>query len=253
MTTADPTRATTSHRVIRSLNEVTSSGMTHSWGSKAGSFCGRPNKSRLCTSYPFRMLVKAVMTYAHFVSPWTALLQKNGDSGRDSILSDTDTLWRNKKSQQYQYSLDRNVAEFEFDWTERLVTVRILGDEGQTLLREDWSMKELTLTTEADTMLSDEAFDVGQHRLESSLKTTFAVGHSDYICVNYRGNIDRVHFAFSVVSTIGVFMIAGMGPILICVYVLAKSIHRRSLTNRKHLERGRKSSSTAAASRLKKD
>jgi hypothetical protein len=247
VTTADPTRAT-SHRVIRPLYEVTSSGMTHSWGSKAGSFCGRPNKSRLCTFYPFRVLVKAVMTYAHVVSPWTALLQKNGDSG--SIHSD-DTSWRRKKSQQYQYSLDRNVADFEFDWIERLVTVRILGDEGQTLLREDWSMNQLT--TEADTMLSDEAFDVGEHRLESSLKTTFPAGHSQYICVNYRGNIDRVHFAFSVVSTIGVFMIAGMGPILMLIYVLTKAIRRRYPTNRKHLERGRKGTSTTTVNRPKKD
>ena len=143
VTTADPTRATTSHRVIRPLYEVTSSGMTHSWGSKAGSFCGRPNKSRLCTFYPFRMLVKNVMTYVHFVSPWTALLQKDGDSDSNSIHSD-DTSWRRKKSQQQQYSLDRNVAEFEFDWAELLVTVRILGDEGQVLLREDWSMNQLT-------------------------------------------------------------------------------------------------------------
>lgn len=246
-TAADPTRV--SYRIIRPLYEVTSSGMTHSWGSNA-SFCGRPNKSRMCTFYPFKVLVKAVMTYAHFVSPWTALLLNNDDN--DSIHSDRS--WKKKKQQ--QYSLDRNVAEFQFDWTERTVIVRILGVEGQTLLRQDWSMNRLDggirTTAEADTLLSQKAFDIGQHRLESSLKTTFPRGHNEYICVNYRGNIDRVHFAFSVISTIGVFMIGGMCPILFCFFVLTKVVIRRYQTNKKLLARRRKSTSTTVK-RSKKD
>ena len=239
VTTTDPPRF--NHRIIRPLYEVTSSGMTHSWGSKASSFCGRPNMSRLCTFYPFKVLVRAVMTYAHFVSQdiWTALLLHNNVDA-NSIQSSRST----RKNTQQQYSLDRNIAEFEFDWIERFVTVRILGDEGQTLLREDWSMNQLT--TEADTMLSDKAFDIGQHRLETSLKTTFPTGHSEYICVNYRGNIDRVRFAFSVISTIGVFMIVGMCPILFCFCILTKAIRIR------HLERRRKNAVTTV-NRPKKD
>lgn len=222
VTTADPMRAS-NHRTIRPLYEVTSSGMTHSWGSKASSFCGRPNKSRMCTFYPFRVLVKAVMTYAHYISPWTALLESNES---DSIQS---------KKTQYQYSLDRNIAEFEFNWTERVVNVRVLGDEGQTLLREDWSMDQLTAS--ADTMLNDKEFEIGQQRLESSLQTAFIKDHSEYICVNYRGNINRLHFAFSVISTIGVFVIAGICPILFSFWILTKAVNRRHQTTVKRTKK----------------
>ena len=219
--------------------------MTHSWGSKA-SFCGRPNKSRLCYFYPFNVLVEIVMTYAHFASPWTALLQNNDD--------DSSTNRKSKKKQR-QYSLDRNIAEVELDWTQSLVTVRILGDEGQTLLKQDWSMDRLTgtgtgtgtgtTTTEDDTLLSNKSFDIGQQRLESSLQSTLPKDHDEYICVNYRGNIDRVHFAFSVVSTIGIFMIAGMYPILFFFGILTKLIlRRRHQGNKKPRKRRRKSTSS---------
>lgn len=244
-TTADSTTAT-SHRLIRPLYEVTSSGMTHSLGSKASSFCSRPNKSRLCFFNPPRVLVKAFMTYAHYVSPWTALLQKNGNDSSISI--HTSRRWQ---TQQQQYSLDRNVAEFDFDWTERIVTVRILGDEGQTLVREDWPMHRLT-TTEADTMLSDEAFDIGQHRLESSLKKNFPADDGEFICVNYRGNINRVQFALSVVSSIGIFSIFGLSPIFLCVCLFTKVRSRRHQTNRKHLDTRKKKISNSVC-RPKKD
>ena len=211
---------TASHQIVRPLYEVTTSGMTHSWGSKASSYCGRPNKSRLCTFYPFRVLVKAVMIYAHFVSPWTALLQDDSSAG---IAGGHSRL---------KYSLDRNVAEFDFDWVQKLVTVRILGDEGQILIREDWSMDQLTAS--ADTMLDDKAFELGQQRLESFFNTASPDNHGEYVCVNYRGNINRAHFAFSVFSTIFIFMIAGMSPIVLCLYFLGKIFHIRkhSINNR---------------------
>ena len=218
--------------------------MTHSWGSKA-SFCGRPNKSRLCYFYPFNVLVEIVMTYAHFASPWTALLQNNDD--------DSSTNRKSKKKQR-QYSLDRNIAEVELDWTQSLVTVRILGDEGQTLLRQDWHMDRLTggtgTTTEDDTLLSDKSFDLGQQRLESSLQSTLPIDHDEYICVNYRGNIDRVHFAFSVVSTISIFMMAGLYPLLFCFGILTKLV-LRSQSNKK--TRKRKGKSKSSVDRPKND
>ena len=205
--------------------------MTHSLGTKVSSYCGRPNKSRLCTFYPFQMLVRAVMTFAHHVSPWTALLRSKGDD----ISIQSDALRRQSKKAKLQYSLDRNIAEFEFDWTERLVTVRIMGDEGQILLRDDWTFD--LLTAEANTTLSDQSFDIAQHRLESSLKMNLSKIHGDYICVNYRGNINRIHFAFSAFSTFAVFTIIGMCPPLLCFFAFLKAIRRYSQSKRTHLHR----------------
>lgn len=231
----------TSHRMIRPLYEVTSSGMTHSWGSKA-SYCGRPKNSKLCTFYPFNVLVEIVMTYAHFASPWTALLRGNDDDR--SI--DSRRSRKRRMNMQRQYTLDRNIAEVELDWAENLVAVRILGDKGETLLRQDWSMDRLTggsgTTTETETFLNDKSFDVGQERLEASLRRTFSRDHDDYVCVNYRGNIDAVHFVFGIVSSIGLFMTLGLFPILFCFGVLSKFIIRRCRQGKKTLREGREES-----------
>lgn len=168
------------------------------------------------------------MTYSHVATPFTAILQSN----RDGTVLESDASSRTKKRQQQQYSLDRNIAEFDFDWAERLVTVRILGDEGQTLLREDWTMAELT--TAKDTMLGDKEFGVGQHRLESSLKTTLLKGHNEYVCVNYRGNANQVHMVFGLASTLGLMVSAGMVvPLFVC-FCLLRALSRRLRPNRKH-------------------
>lgn len=212
-------------KFIRPIYEVTSSGMTHSFASKA-SYCGRPNKSKLCTFYPFNLLVELVVTYAYSVNPWTAILK-----GRDNDRT-TDDGPRRNENKQLQYSLERNIAEIEVDWTEDLVILRILGDEGQTLLRQDWSMDRLTgdgrfRNGSANTLLGDKSFEVGQERLEASLNTSFPRDHDDYICVNYRGNIDRLHFAFGIFSTIGVFVIIGLYPVLFCFGLLSRFVLRR--------------------------
>ena len=210
------TEADSTSGTIRSLYEVTTSGMTHSWGSKHG-YCGRLNKSKLCTFYPFQKLVESVMMYAHFASPWTATLQSEKSS---------ESQTPPKNIRRLQYTLDRNVAEFEFDWIDRTVTIRVLGESGQTLLREDWSMNRLTTSEANDTMLDENAFGVGKDRLESSLKNPLPANQSEFVCVNYRGNPNHVHFALGIGSTIGLFVIAGIAPFLFCLYLLVAVARR---------------------------
>ena len=250
------------HRTLRPLYEVTSSGMTHSWSSNSGR-CGRPKNSRLCSFYPFNVLVEIVMTYAHYASPWTALLRGNDDDrGDGSRGAGGGSRERRAGAQQRQYTLERNIAEVEVDWEESVVTVRILGDRGQTLLRQDWSMDRLTGGGEpgipgAGSLLGDPSFEEGQKRLESSLRRGFPSDHGEYICVNYRGNIDRVHFAFSVVSTIGVFVAIGTYPFLLCLGVLARWVLRRhgkaSPPVRRRREAGTGKSTSGKADRPKTD
>jgi len=240
----------TSHSIsiTRPLYEVTSSGMTHSWGSNAP-YCGRANKSKLCTFYPFNLVVETVMRYAHFVVPWNALLQGNNDD-RDIGVPGAGQK-RTNNNRQLQYTLERNVAEVELDWKDSLVTLRILGDEGQTLLRQDWSMDRLTTTggstpsesattrrrrttttttttttCGAETLLDEASFETAQRRLESSLQRALPPDHGEYICVNYRGNTNRVHFALGVASTVGLGVFLGLCPVWVCVAFLALWIFR---------------------------
>eukprot|EP00536_Pseudo-nitzschia_multiseries_P000983 jgi/Psemu1/317474/estExt_fgenesh1_pm.C_120011 len=252
-TDTDAVKDTSHHRsIIRPLYEVTSSGMTHSWSANAP-YCGRPNKSKLCTFYPFNVVIETVMTYVHFVSPWTALLKGNDDD-RGGIGVGSGSGPKRSNGRQLQYTLERNVAEVELDWKDNLVTVRILGEEGQTLLRQDWSMDRLTggtststSTTESatrkfvgadETLLTEQAFETGQDRLESSLQRKLPRDHEDYICVNYRGNIPPVHFALSIASTVGVGMLLGLAPVWVpaafLVHLLLRWRRRRRCAQKRN-------------------
>jgi alkaline phosphatase D len=182
---------------IRSLHEITTSGMTHSWGSTDTSICGRPTFSRLCNFYPYNALFGGILTFAHWISPWTALL-------------------KDQQTNLPQYSLARNIAEIELDWHHQSVIVRILSDGGQILLRQEWSIDDLSgVNSPTKTFLQPNSFEVARERLESALNST--IPRDDFLCVNYRGNPDPMHFAFSIASVIGFAVISSLYPFLICV------------------------------------
>jgi hypothetical protein len=182
---------------IRTLYEITTSGMTHSWGSTDTSICGRPTLSRLCNLYPFNALFGGILTFAHLISPWTALL-------------------KDEQTKLLQYSLARNVAEMELDWINRSVIVRILSDGGQILLSQEWLIDDLSgAINPTKTFLQPNSYAVARNRLESAIQST--IPNDDFVCVNYRGNADPVHFAFSIASVIGLTVISSMYPFLICV------------------------------------
>lgn len=81
------------HRLL----EVTSSGMTHSWG-----------------IYPF---THTLMSLAQYVMPWRYQM-------RDPVTNVP------------QYNLGFNFGEFEFDWRNQQVLVTIFGEDGQPHLRQ---------------------------------------------------------------------------------------------------------------------
>ena len=189
----------------------------------------------MCSFRPLNKLFEVVLTYAHFVSPWTALL-------RGGIRNNANET---KDDHRLQYTLDRNIAEIGFDWIEESVAVRILGDEGQQLLGQDWSMEHLgggnyghttnneAAATEAGTTLLDDAsFEEGRERLGS-----FPSGHGDYVCVNYRGNPSKVRFALSVVSIVGLFVSAGTFPLWFSFLVLAHWFRRHRRGTKQKRER----------------
>ena len=192
--------------IIRPLYEITTSGMTHSWGSTSSSTCGRPNLSPLCYFPPYNALFGLVLTYAHWICPWTSLL-----------LDDESNI--------PQFSLARNIAELEFDWSRDHVIVRFLGVEGQVLLKQDWSMDELSgKDASKKTLLDPRSFDVAREEYNSVVHSP---DNHDFICVNYRGNPDKLQFAFSIVTVVGLFIILALYPILMCGGIGITFYHKR--------------------------
>ena len=107
---------------VKSLNELTTSGLTHSWGTK---YCSRPSSSFLCKNSYFTWVAGRMMHWAHWINPLT-----------DIMLSEDGRL---------QYSLELNFAEMEFDWDKRAVIVNVIGKDGDIfdrcrmdIRRVDW-------------------------------------------------------------------------------------------------------------------
>jgi len=123
----------------RTLLEVTTSGMTHSWGSE---ICARPHQLFLCRMSYIKWTAGKAMQFAQWINGakvWTELIDL---SLPDAALHRTEEGGRPGM----QFSLDRNYAEFEFDWDARAVIVRILGQEvgGLPLLSSQWSFDSLS-------------------------------------------------------------------------------------------------------------
>ena len=114
----------------RSLLELTTSGMTHSWGS---ALCARPHLSIMCRHVLFRKAFTAGMHWAHINGAWPDLVDWKGPA-------------REGAKRGVQYSLERNFGELEFDWESRELVVRVLGEEvgGKPLLSTAWSFDVLS-------------------------------------------------------------------------------------------------------------
>ncbi|KAG7369680.1 PhoD-like phosphatase [Nitzschia inconspicua] len=205
--------ATTLESGTRVLYEITTSGMTHSWGSTDTSVCGRPNMSRLCRFYPYNALFSGIVTFAHWTSPWTALL-------------------KDTRTNMPQYSLARNIAEVEMDWEQNTIIVRLVGTEGQILLRQQWNMDDLSGShgeTDSMMLLSAKSFEIARNRLEWDINAT--VSDDEFICVNYRGNPDPIQFAFSVLSVVTFAMLSSIYPLFVCVGLIIACRRRRPWSN----------------------
>ena len=136
---SDLIRSSTSNpQVVRPLVEITTSGMTHSWGT---SFSSQPKHHRLPLK-PYSYFVSRVfMTICHLVCGWNDIL----------IQSTKEESGRGKAGLQYYLGL--NFAEFEFDFHNEdegkgggTVTTRIFGKEegAPPKLEMSWTFDELS-------------------------------------------------------------------------------------------------------------
>jgi alkaline phosphatase D len=180
---------------IRPLYEITTSGMTHSWGTKV---CGRANFNLFCQMRYYNAIYRPVLDIAHWISPWTELL----------FDEETNTA---------QYSLDLNVAELEFDWNHQSVSVHILGEDDRVLLYQNWSFKALTGTTGTITQVKGSDFDGIQQRLQDHPTTPGNNNEDEWMCVHYRGLPGRMHFAIGVVSVSTLLFALGILPLVLCL------------------------------------
>lgn len=154
----------------RMLLEVTSSGLTHSWGTR---ICARPY-SLACKIRYFDWSLAQGMNFAHHNGAWPELVEtKDVEEGAKPGV---------------QYTLELNFGEFEFDWDARQVIVRIHGKEENAaapLLGTRWDFDMLSgivSAPETGQVLNGHYDEIRRALIENSNASSH-----DYTCVAYRG------------------------------------------------------------------
>jgi|UPI000581A6D6 hypothetical protein len=189
----------------RMLLEVTTSGMTHSWGSH---ICARPESSWSCRNAYVDWSMSMGMHVAHHNGAWTDLVDlESAEEGAKAGI---------------QYNLDLNFGEFEFDWEAKEVKIRIHGNNVNATapyLSTRWDFDTLSGKTPApptglvrDRDFDDLRRDLQHHGVE--------ITDRDYVCVAYRGPQTLALKTYGCLTSTGFSSILLLIPILIPLILL---------------------------------
>lgn len=195
----------------RPLMEMTTSGMTHSWGTY---FCSRPEQSNpVCYSSYLQSVLKYAMHWGHLNAVWKELLY-------DEVTNAP------------QYTLQVNFGEFEFDWENHSVTVRILGKGGVELRKQTWTMDALSgKEVWGSTVLRGHHFDEAARHM-----TNFSGGNAtvdDYYCLPYRGPQTTGQKQFGIISSFTFIGLGALLPILLPLIVACRLLFSSRLKTKK--------------------
>jgi len=101
--------------------EVTSSGMTHSWGTRSPGWTGE--------ILALNLFLHALMEFCQQVMPWNyRSIRAEGADKRTGA-----------------YFLGLNFAEIDLDFTEQRITVEVVNKDNRAVLKQSWAFKELDL------------------------------------------------------------------------------------------------------------
>jgi hypothetical protein len=198
----------------RTLLEVTTSGMTHSWGTN---ICARPHTGLSCRNPLMQKGLTLGMHWAHFTPAWT------------HIIDLLDEPYEYGAKRRVQYALERNFGEFEFDWKHRQLIVRIFGRkvDGHPILSTAFDFDALSgKSSLPQTPQASPA--IFQNTYERLAK--YGAREDDWICVNYRGQPSLALKVFNVVTPILLASLITLSPLILLVFLAFLS--RRS--SRKH-------------------
>ena len=197
----------------RFLLELTTSGMTHSWGHQ---LCERPTDSELCKVESIQKSLSMGMHAVHHSGAWPELvtLDHAEEGARKGV----------------QYTLERSFGEFEFDWERRQVRMRVLGGDSTKppYLSTVWDFDTLSgrspvnetgLVTSAEYSMTFE--HLASHNISNS---------NDWVCVSYRGHAseERQLLGIAIVAGVGIFLLLlpVVSPVLLA-FILIRSKRRK--------------------------
>lgn len=175
----------------RPLFEFTTSGMTHTWGTPTN-----PPLSKLTSQPTWRDLYRAMvsrtfMRLMHHICPWTDIvvsdpwtdIVRHGRYHRASP-KDLNSGGGEGSKRGIQYSLSKNFGELEFDWDERTVSIRSIGEnvDDPPLLMMKVSMDQLS----GKVPTPGSKVHTRDFSAEAKMRARFQ-SEMDWVCVNHRG------------------------------------------------------------------
>lgn len=159
----------------------------------------------------------------HYLCPWTDVMKASKD----------DPHFENGggegASTGLQFSLEKNFGELEFDWDERVVRLRAMGDNphGPPLLMAQYSMDQLsgrsplTQSPTQNPLLTTNDFAHESLSRRQALQTD-----SEWVCVNHRGrdcNLSHMMgHASTAVGLIALVPLPLLLPVFVCLYLIRR-------------------------------
>ncbi|CAB9496460.1 PhoD-like phosphatase [Seminavis robusta] len=212
----------------RSLVEMTTSGMTHSWGTVSSPPLSNPNEKPSLQERYKSFAARVTMHVLHAVSPWTDLLVS-----QPSTEEATAGLFPNGGGEGakdgLQYSLEKNFGELEFDWENRRVSMRSFGETPGTppLLMASWTLDQLSgHDSIPGSVLTSQNF-VDQANLHAP---RFTKNGGEWMCLAHRGTPSLFWQMAGHVSTVGGLSILLPFPMLVPTLLLAMMFFRKPRT-----------------------
>ena len=154
----------------------------------------------------------------HRMLPWNSLLMSSKE--RPEITHDGGI---EGAKQGLQYSLERNFGELEFDWDERTVTMRSIGEGAKSspLLAARVSMDQLSGRWPMSTSKpKHEDFQKAAANQHPMLK-------GEWVCLEYRGQVSMVREMMSyAIFSVYIALMCSL-PILLPAYFLVRLWRRR--------------------------
>lgn len=199
------------HISLRPLIEMTTSGMTHSWGTVPSRPLDEPDfQSSLLSHYKAR--VGSLLMHAlHNLCSWKDVMTLPSTNGEAEL----------------QYSLEKNIGELEFHWEDRTIVMRTLGEDSAPLVQAIFDMDSLSgHTPTRNSFLSKSDFIEQMNAMHPSV-------NNDWVCINYRGRENNLANMAGHVATGFVLTVVTPLPCVVPLFCVMMALYYRGPSRRR--------------------
>lgn len=214
---------------IRPIVELTTSGMTHAWGTVFASTEKIHNSWRY---YYLHFCSKSLMSLAHYIFPMPDVMTSKVQRDKRGIVNsedDTVNLYANggaeHSKQGLQYSLELNFGEFEFDWDRQIVSARVFGQHmhNPPLISAKWTFDQLSglKSLPGRTTSIDMVNRLGKYYVDGNV-----IDEGEFMCMNHRAPPGVAHLGLASLVLSSYLFILILVPLMLTLIVIVKLAQR---------------------------